>query len=467
MITLQLPCKKSDPGSVLLAALIILAVTFAAVSATLFEAAGRYKISHQSSRWAQAGQAAEGGCEIGLVTAQNSSWVVDGWSGAPGAVGSAAVTKTVVLDTGMVATGAINASIAADQVNVNGVPWLRIRSTGTADLAAGKQSGIDTADNLLRKVALLRNRYTNTTLTTPQATRTFEMMAEPKSPFGMAILLSKSIDMTGGSLVDSFDSSDPTKSTGSQYDSSKRQSNGNIGLNKSDGSNLQGSYVYGKLDYTGTPVQNTYNVQGAISTPFKKPIPTVSAPTWSSYNPTPTIISSSKTLTGGPQGSPAYYKVTSLSLSGGNILDLAPHSAGQQSYIEIWVTGDVTTTGSAFIQIENGVHATFHVGGDMKITGSAIVNANNISTNAIVNVITPAPGVAQAVTINGGASMIAAINAPGADFTLTGGAVIYGALIGQSLKTTGTAMIHYDEALAKLHGTGYGYKFSGFAEAVR
>ena len=74
--------RRHESGSTVLAALAILAVTFVAVGAALFEASQRFGTSHQSSRWSQAGQAAEAGAEIALMAAQKNSWVADGWSAA-------------------------------------------------------------------------------------------------------------------------------------------------------------------------------------------------------------------------------------------------------------------------------------------------------------------------------------------------------------------------------------------------
>ena len=65
---------RRDSGSTIVAALTILTVTLVVVGAALFEASHRFRTSHQSSRWSQAGQAAEAGAEIALVTAQKDSW---------------------------------------------------------------------------------------------------------------------------------------------------------------------------------------------------------------------------------------------------------------------------------------------------------------------------------------------------------------------------------------------------------
>ena len=341
------------------------------------------------------------------------------------------------------------------------------RSTGTADLAGGPQSGVDKSDNLLRKVALVRDRYTNAVLSAPQATRTVEVLARPKGGGGFALLLNKRLTMSGG-VIDSFHSGDPTKSTNGLYDVTKRQSEGNIGINDTEGaSNLGSAFVYGDVAYSGAAISNAENVQGTISTPFSQPVTPVTAPTWTSFNATPTNINGTMTLTGGTAAAPAKYKVSGLTVSGGKVLTLSPHATGQASYIEIWVTGKFTTSGSGYILQQAGVNVTYHIQGDVTVSGSSFNNQSNRAANNTVNVINPASGVTQKVTVSGGGNFIGILNAPGAELTLSGSANFSGALVGKTMNISGGASVHYDEALASTSTSGGGWTFAGMAEAVR
>jgi hypothetical protein len=115
--------------------------------------------------------------------------------------------------------------------------------------------------------------------------------------------------MSGGGWIDSFDSSDPAKSTNSLYDVTKRQSHGNVGVNDTHGaSDLKSTYVYGDVAYSGPNIQNTNHVQGNEISPFSNPVSPVLAPTWMTFNPTPTVISNTATLTGGPRLRPSATK---------------------------------------------------------------------------------------------------------------------------------------------------------------
>ncbi|MGB8166834.1 MAG: hypothetical protein WCF18_05045 [Chthoniobacteraceae bacterium] len=463
------PARQS--GSAVLAALAILAVTLVLVGAALTEARNRFRTSHHSSRWSQAEHAAEAGAELALMTAQKGSWTTDGWPSAPGAPGAAAIETTNTLSTGVLATGPVSAAVAVDQVTISGVDWLRIRSTGKADVSGGAVAGLDPQDVLLRKLSLRQDRTNGSSVgAAPRATRTLEILAQPinRSPFKRAILLEKRITM-GGGLVDSFDSSDPAKSTGSLYDLAKHQSNGDLAINDTEGaSDLGGNFIYGDLDYSGPAPVGTANVQGAITSPFSEPPAPVVAPSWVTFNPTPTVINTSVSLTGGPKSAPARYKVSSVTVGGGNVMTLAPHAVGVESYIEVWVTGNFTTAGTGYILQQPGVHVIYHVEGDLTVSGSAFDNQSNLAASNIINVVSPPVGVTQLVTVSGSGTFIGAINAPGAAFTITGDANFSGAMIGKTMVISGNAGIHYDEALSKADvGLPPAYRVASWVEAVR
>jgi hypothetical protein len=163
----------------------------------------------------------------------------------------------------------------------------------------------------------------------------------------------------------------------------------------------------------------------------------------------------------------ARYKVSELTVSGGKVLTLSPHATGAESYIEVWVTGDFTTSGSGYVLEEVGVHVTFYVAGNMTVSGSAFTVKSNVAGNNVVNLISPDPGVTQKVTVSGGGVFVGVINGPGADFTLSGSANFSGALIGKTMNLSGGS-IHYDEALNR-NGTVLGnqYEFRSWVEAVR
>jgi len=465
--------RASQSGSAVLAALGILAVTLVLVGAALSEAGSRFRTSHHSSRWSQAEHAAEAGAELALMSAQKGSWTTDGWPSDPGAVGAAAMANTFTLSTGVPATGPVSASVAVDQVAIDGVAWLRIRSTGRADISGGALAGMDTQDVLLRKLSFRQDRTDGTSVgAAPRATRTLEILAEPLrvSPFTRMLLLNQKLTMSASGEIDSFDSSDPTKSTNKLYDLAKRQSHGDVGVNDTQGlSDLNGSVIRGDVAYSGPAITDTGGVQGTVTTPFTDPTDVVPTPAWTTFNATPTIINNTATLTGSTQASPARYKVSSVSLSVGKTLTLAPHAVGQESYVEIWVTGDFATSGTGQILQQPGVHVTYHIKGNVDVTATSFVNQSNVAANCIVHCITPPTGTPQTVNVWGSGRFIGAINAPAADFTIGGSGDFSGAMIGRTMAITSSAKLHYDEALAGTPDIGFmtTYQLRSWVEAVR
>ena len=208
-------------------------------------------------------------------------------------------------------------------------------------------------------------------------------------------------------------------------------------------------------------------MQGTITSGFSRPVTPVTAPSWPSYNPSPSIINATTTLTGGTQSAPARYQFSSVTVSSGKVLTIAPLVAGEESYVEIWVTGDFATSGSGYILEKPGVHVTYYIAGDVTVSGGSFNNQSNIAANNIINLINPPVGTSQKVTVSGGGTFIGAINAPWADFTISGSGNLSGAIIGKTMNISGGASVHFDEALASMAGSGYGYKVASWVEAVR
>src|SRR4051794_117703 len=99
--------------------------------------------------------------------------------------------------------------------------------------------------------------------------------------------------------------------------------------------------------------------KGQVTDSFSDPVTVVSAPTWTTFNATLTVISTSMTLTGGTKAAPSRNKLSSVTVPGGKVLTIAPHAIGAESYVELWVTGDFVTCGSGYILQQPGVHVTY------------------------------------------------------------------------------------------------------------
>jgi len=352
----------------------------------------------------------------------------------------------------------------------NGNQWYRIRATGTAAAVGPVRISNQRLDNDLRKIGLRFDRKTSNAIASPQATRTIEVVVQAlaQSIWVRGITLRGNITMSGGGLVDSFNSSDPFKSTNGLYDATKRQSHGDMATTSSGtNSNLNNTYVYGSIAYSGSAIKNTTNVHGGVSTPFNATIPATSDPGWTSgmWDSSVSQVNGTATLTAGTKAAPTRYKLSQLTVSGGNVLTLANDGSGNDSYIEVWVTGKLTTSGSGYITQDPKVHITYWVDNDITLSGNSYLNQAGLAQNVVINGV----GTGHKITDSGTAAFVGVINAPGFDATISGGGSYNGALIANSLNISGGSSLHYDEAL-NTNGTSTAignYAFASWFEDTR
>jgi hypothetical protein len=334
-------------------------------------------------------------------------------------------------------------------------------------------SGTKTFRSILRKERF-KSDATNGVLRVPQVVRNIEVIAAPPGvrDYRNALLVQNGMTMKGGEVFDSYDSRDPSKSTGGKYDPAKRQSNCNLASNSTGGiSDLKGANVFGDASSNGGMMQNTGGVRGNVYNNFSATLAPVTKPIWTSFNMFPTAISAPAipvTLVGGTAAAPQNYKLTDLSVkSKTGPLILAPHLPGQESYINIWVTGDMAITSNGCITQQPGVHVKIFVEGNIVIGGGGMVNDTGSALNLEVLGVTPASGTRTA-TFTSNIEFSGVINAPSYDFTFSGTADIYGAMVGKTAYFNGNPGIHYDEALLDvISPTKTKYEFVSWVEDVR
>jgi hypothetical protein len=469
--------RHSQQGSTLVMALTSLSVLAFAAAGVFYFIANRYETAFQSSSWDEALVVAESGVDTAMQ-AFNQSSDPNSWTGWTYSASSTKYpyphwtygTATSPGNTISPHTGDGNnkmfVSITVDKqiTDSNGTVWPRITSSGTTEVpglprvgyapAILSLTGVKNHKNMLRHIAM-KGDVTNGNLHVPQVTRTVQVVAKPQtsSLFQRAVEVQNSMTMSGGAYTDSFNSQDPTKSTNGQYDPLKRQSHGDIASNTTGGtSDLMNSTVYGNASSNGGAIQNTAGVKGSVYNNFSTTIAAVSNPSFSSVNLLPTQVKNPGgpvTLTAGTASTPQNYVLSELTVSNGsNPLILASPTPGQESYINIWVTGDLTTSGSGYIQQQPGVHATFWVNGKVTVSGSAFDNQNGYASYLTINGVTPANGATNTYTISGSANFVGVINAPSYALTLSGSGDLMGAFIMYSMNISGAAGFHYDESLA-------------------
>ena len=110
----------------------------------------------------------------------------------------------------------------------------------------------------------------------------------------------------------------------------------------------------------------------------------------------------------------------------------------------LWVTGDVNLSGGGYIQIMPGARLRLYVGGSASFSGGGIVNSTGFAANLSIIGLSSS----TSVSFSGNSDFAGTINSPQAAITVGGGASIYGAFIGRTVRLNGTPTLHYDQALA-------------------
>jgi hypothetical protein len=271
-------------------------------------------------------------------------------------------------------------------------------------------------------------------------------------------------------VVDSYDSSDPTKSTNGLYDAAKRQQNGDIATdgNVIDAGN---AHIYGDVATNAGTVVGAANITGTERDDFyQEPIP-VGAPSWSAYNSSVTTVTNTTTLTASSTSgsSASRYQLNTINLSGGKTLTLAGNADGSQTYIEIYVTGDISFTGSSQIIVQPGVSAKIYFAGNVDVAGNGILNSNNQPSDLQLYGIQPTDNNSYHVNLGGNGQIIASVYAPNDDVTINGGGTnghVFGSVVGKTVTMTGVTNLHYDEHLGTL-GLINNYKIVSWFEDTR
>jgi hypothetical protein len=452
-------------GSILVWTVMTIAILSILAAEVIRTTTVKYQSALQTATWQESLLAAESGIDLGIVElrkslypAPNHAW--DGWNNVPGD-GVVSYGLTTVPNSGLASTPMtieVNVDAPASFIDpTNGWQYYRIRTVGTMPLTGPPRVTDNRQDNRLRKLSLRFERFTNGVLTahaisSPQVSRRLEAIVRPVSSFDQAIMAVSTIDLTNQNIVvDSYDSGDPTKSTDGLYDVAKRQQNGDIAT---DGNLIEAgnAHIYGDVATNSGTVVGAANITGTERDDFyQEPIP-VGAPTWTSFNSTVTSVSNTTTLNASSTNgdSVSRFQLSTINLSGTKTLTLAGAADGSQTYIEIYVTGDVSLSGNAQLIIQPGVTAKIYFQGNVDVGGNGILNSNNQPSDLQLFGIQPTDDNAHHVSLGGNGQIIASVYAPDHDVTINGGGTnghVFGSVVGNTVTMTGVTNLHYDERL--------------------
>src|SRR5438270_974540 len=452
-------------GSVLVWTVLVIAILSLIAVETLRLVTIKYQNALQTSTWQESLLAAESGIDVAIVELRkslypqpNHAW--DGWNNQPGnnVTGYELTTVPNAGLNGTPMTIETNVDAPATLIDpANSWQYYRIRTVGTIPITGPARAADNPQDTKLRRLSLRWERFTGGVLmphvlSAPQVSRRVEAIVRPISAFDQAIMSVGIVDLTNQNIVvDSYDSSDPTKSTNGLYDVAKRQENGDIAT---DGQLIEAgnAQIFGDVATNAGTVSGAANITGVERTDFyQEPIP-VGAPTWNASNASVTSVTGTTTIQASQtQGSAASrYVLTGISLSGSKTLTIAGNADGSQTYVEIYVTGDISVSGTSQIVIQPGVTATIYFAGNVDISGNGVLNSNNQPSDLMLYGIQPPTDTSEHVSIGGNSQITASVYAPGHDVTVNGSGSnghVYGSIVGKTVTMTGVSNLHYDERM--------------------
>jgi hypothetical protein len=496
---------SAEKGSIMVVVLMTFTVISMIVAGVLFNTMNSYRSVVQVTSWQEALLAAEAGADLGMnelrksISAQSSSF--SGWTlvssngtpvenprSGPPLTGESRSYIAPTLNRGGEGNQNLDTMVTVDApaqlVDTSGRQWFRIRATGTAYLTGGALiNAADKRDHILRKLSFVKDRKTNLAVTAPKASRYIELIARPTA-FEGALVAKGLVHLNDRRVnTDSFDSSDPAKSTNGNYPSgepSKIQKNGDVATN---GQIIEAgsAYVWGDCHTNAGVVTGAANVTGEQRTDFYQDLFPIKTPEWTSISPNPSPITSTNTInnqnvtltaaSGSTEANPTRYKLNSITLTGQHSVVIGPAVANGTGFVEIWVTGDITTSGLGEVVLQPGVKARFYVAGNMSVSGNGFINSGSSARAANLQVlgIQPPAGQVRTMSFAGNGAMTGVIYAPDHDVSLSGGGssgAYVGSIVGKTVFMNGNSDIHYDEALS---GDGYvtDYKVASWFEDNR
>lgn len=281
--------------------------------------------------------------------------------------------------------------------------------------------------------------------------------APAQTKFCKAVLAKQTVTLSGGVLIDSFNSMDPGQSTGGRYDQAKRQDGGDV-ASASDAVNvITGTgrvNVYGHLftGPSGSVVINgsasvgslawvdggNRNIQpGWYSNNFQVTLPDVSLP-GVTFAPLPKKAGSVNGTNYNYVLTTGNYQASSFSLSGGLCIN---------GKVLLYFTNGFQISGQGFVYVAPGASLTVYLGGQSQLSGGGVVNGTGYATNCAYLGLPSCTSIQN----SGNSDFVGSIYAPAADISLTGGGSqtlnLAGAVVGKTVTISGNYQFHFDQSL--------------------
>ncbi|MBT3193412.1 MAG: hypothetical protein HN341_12745, partial [Verrucomicrobia bacterium] len=406
-------------GYALVTAMLLTVIVAGVVAASLRYTGTEMRLTRDSSVRIQAIHAAEAGVELALAAFDSSLTDANSWSD-----WTAAGAGTFTLSSESLAEAPLAAGNADFFVTAN-TNTLVVTSTGTCFSATLN-------DMLSRSVQI-------------------ELDQDVHHPYEFGLLGKDHVKMTGNSFMDSFDSSDPAKSTGGLYDPSKAQGNITVATMSTDPSSaIHGagnSTVRGDLQTAaggGLQSGGNFAYTGTLSHDLDVDFSDVTVP-WTLSPPFSTSLSikNKKTSQTISLSGDTDLEYGSIQVSGGS---LTITGSGR---LRIYVDGSTHVSGQGEIVIDNSapgndIQVELYVNGHTQFTG-LVLGSQIASDLAILGT----PNCTH-IQYAGKSDYVGTVYAPQANFHVSGQGGMVGAAVGKEIHMTGQGDFHYDEHLGTI-----------------
>lgn len=403
--------KKREEGSVLIWGLVVGVVAGITLASYLTLISNRYKMTSRSMEWNQAMPVLEAGIEEAMAHLHYDSNNVNGNGWTPGTISGQPVnTKTRTFSDG---------SYFSVVIYNGGATNPTIYSSGFVPGPNGEG----------------------------YISRTVKVTTQKPKTFSDAIAATGTISLAGQSEVDSYDSEiGPWSSTTNGFGTNASV----VTDSMADPAIAIGTgHVYGTVD-TGPGGTVTANGVGGAGSSGSSGI----EPGWSDDSVNVSFPSNSP-----PEGWQSFLSAPApITAGGSNILQLTSGSYQMSSLtlsgktspmfitgnVTLYVTGNVNITANSYIAIAPGASLTLYVAGSTtSIGGGGIVNGNGVpSSCTYIGLVGN-----TSMTYSGGVDFVGTVNAPEANFSIAGGANIFGAAIVNTYSSVGGGAFHYDTSL--------------------
>jgi len=303
--------------------------------------------------------------------------------------------------------------------------------------------------------------------------RMIEITLRRRTVFAAGLIARNNITFSADTMVSSWNS-DPDNNPATAavgYSEARKTANAFVGtISTANGAISTGSGdIFGRIGTGGGTVTHSSGAilsinptgsgwnNGLVNVPFVCNLDTPVAPALpAAVNSITTTISSGVSLPRAGDTAAAdgryYYSFAAgaaIALAGNNTLAVSDK-------VVLYLQSHAATTaiaigGNAKIQVTATGTLTIYTDGNIAAGGNGMANANANAASCLIYGTNNGSG--QTISMTGNATTVAAINAPNADFSITGNGEIWGSIIARNVTLNGNAAFRYDEALMNYSNT--------------